>query len=54
MPIHHVPRSAFDEAIRELSRTGEIIVSVLTNSDGRYEITTRFPSAEEQIETRTA
>ena len=54
MPIHHVPRSALDEAIRELSRTGEVVISVLTNLDGRYEITTRFPTADEQIETRTA
>tara|TARA_R110000868_G_C10331455_1_gene714253 strand:+ start:167 stop:331 length:165 start_codon:yes stop_codon:yes gene_type:complete len=54
MPVHHVPRASLDEALRELTRTGELVVSVLINDDDRYEVTTRFMGANERTETRTA
>lgn len=53
MPVHHVPRASLDEALRELTRTGEQVVSVVIDNDDRYEVTTRFASAE-RTETRPA
>ena len=54
MPVHHVPRASLDEALRELTRTGEQVVSIILDSDDRYEVTTRFTAASERMETRTA
>lgn len=53
MPVHHVPRASLDEALRELTRTGEQVVSVILNDSDRYEVTTRFAGAE-RTETRPA
>lgn len=53
MPVHHVPRASLDEALRELTRTGEQVVSVVIDTDDRYEVVTRFAGAE-RTETRPA
>jgi hypothetical protein len=54
MPVHHVPRASLDEALKELTRTGEKVVSIVLDDDDRYEVTTRFAVATERMETRTA
>lgn len=54
MPVHYVPRASLDEALRELTRTGEKVVSIILDDDDRYEVTTRFSAANERMETRTA
>jgi GT2 family glycosyltransferase len=54
MPVHHVPRASLDEALRELTRTGEQVVSIILDDNDRYEVTTRFAVAAERTETRPA
>ena len=54
MPVHHVPRASLDEALRELTRTGEQVVSIILDDDDRYEVNTRFAAANERTETRPA
>ena len=54
MPVHHVPRASLDEALKELTRTGEKVVSIVLDDDDRYEVTTRFAVAAERTETRPA
>lgn len=53
MPVHHVPRASLNEALRELTRTGEQVVSVILDDNDCYEVFTRFAGAE-RTETRPA
>jgi hypothetical protein len=55
MPVHHVSRASLDEALKELTRTGEKVVSIiLDDNDDRYEVTTRFAVGNDRNETRPA
>lgn len=54
MPIHRVPRSTLNEALKELFRTGEVVVAIADDGETRYEIRTRFVTAADSVETRPA
>ena len=54
LPIHRVPRTALDEALKELFRTGEVVVAIADDGETRYEIRTRFATAADSNETRPA
>jgi hypothetical protein len=54
LPIHRVPRSTLNEALKELFRTGEVVVAIADDGETRYEIRTRFVTAADSVETRPA